>query len=1141
MLSSDIPAKAHRVLHIIILFFLLILVRIWFLCIVEHESYLALSKKFQQKTLIEKPSRGTIRDRFNMPLAINKLQYDAAICYDRIRQIPATKRVKNAQGKSIKTYPRREYIQRLASLLGEKLHLDPVDIEDLIYSKAALFPSTPFILKEDLSEDLYYTLRGLERDYAGICALKNSKRYYPLNKVGADLIGYIGTVSEQEYFSIVSEIHELKEHLKDYEEGRLVFLPKGFASFQEMKVRLQHLKKKMYSLNDKIGKSGIEATYDDLLKGSYGKKTFEINTKGSIVRELPGTKEALSGQRILLSISAELQEFAEALLAENESLRDEKFVHAGKNHPLVSSPWMKGGALVAMIPTTGEIVALASYPRMNNNDFVASHANPSPISHWLETKSYVGQLWDGTTLLEREFYSFKQRNFYQEEKKLTLEGYLERVLSLHSSAKRAFQRVTSLTSAVELQKSALLLLDLSEQPYMHALIDTLYEQESHHHPSAFATNLGQIQEIKNTLHQHDFLVKEARLLLDQVLFDIPHNDDKLLVLDLLKLIAPANAFDEELLQAVGTDTLSSYRKFSQSLALLSHTVEDLAKHCFHVNDFREWRSEHFKAYLAQKRLEEKEHKRYQKPYTDYLKKLEKTQFRSFWETHRLNLIAVFARIPLQKEDESLLSTYQKYLLEKKNHLDSLEHLPGSSPALVHQAIHLLEQRCKVLDPSLAIKYLHTMRSYKDLSGKLYGYYPTIKKRQGTQTEQDLAGAFYPPTGYGHGRSYAFRQSTPLGSIFKIITAYEALKQNYEKGAYLHTTNLNPLTIIDEIQPSAPGDRDLVLGFHEDGRKITRHYKGGTLPRTHIPLGEVDYIKAFERSSNIYFSLLASDIIEEPNDLMLASLKFGFGNKTGIDLPGEIPGMLPKDLNENRSGLYAFAIGQHSLIATPLQTAVMLSSLVNGGEVLKPQIVHLTAGIKTTPTLPENVEEYSYKDYLNHVGLFFPFFIQTQTPKKEYDIQLFEKTLYRKLFLPDNIKDYILEGLHSVISSPRGAARAERIRYLYNNTRAMRNYLKLKYQLAGKTSTAEIAYHPTLDRECAPILCQDIWFGGIAFQPSTTAVAKKQENIPELAIVVYLKFGDFGKETAPLAGEIVSKWREICQKHGKSSYIDLHVP
>ena len=182
MTTGNIPKKANRVLHFILLAFLLILIRIWYLCIIEHESYLELSKKPQQKTSLEKPLRGTIRDRFNIPLAVNKIQYDAAICYDHIRQIPSIKRSKDAKGKTIKQYLRREYIEKLSSLLAKELELDPLDIEDFIYGKASLFPSSAFTLKEDISEKTYYYLKGLERSYVGICALKTLKRFYPQKK-----------------------------------------------------------------------------------------------------------------------------------------------------------------------------------------------------------------------------------------------------------------------------------------------------------------------------------------------------------------------------------------------------------------------------------------------------------------------------------------------------------------------------------------------------------------------------------------------------------------------------------------------------------------------------------------------------------------------------------------------------------------------------------------------------------------------------------------------------------------------------------------------------------------------------------------------------------------------------------------------
>ena len=396
--------------------------------------------------------------------------------------------------------------------------------------------------------------------------------------------------------------------------------------------------------------------------------------------------------------------------------------------------------------------------------------------------------------------------------------------------------------------------------------------------------------------------------------------------------------------------------------------------------------------------------------------------------------------------------------------------------------------------------------------------------------QDLAKSFYPFGGFGFGRSYSYRQSTPLGSIFKVVTAYEAIKQSHMKNS--DSSNLNPLTIRDEIHPRMKTSQGIVLGFTEEGKKITRRYKGGTLPRSHASLGLIDYIGAMERSSNIYFSLLASDVIKDPNDLVSASLNFGLGKKTGIDLPGEIAGVLPQDLAKNRSGLYAFAIGQHSLIATPIQTAVMISSLCNDGEILKPQIIKKSTGEERyDEELFNSAKDYPYQQSLNNIGIFFPFFLESREEKNQHSIKVYNKELLREIYLPSDLKNYILDSLHSVVAPVRGNARPQIVKYLRDKPAMYRNYVKLCKNLAGKTSTAEIMYNPTLDRECVPIITKDIWFGAMAFkEKNTPEIEGRKDQNPELAVVVYLRFGDYGREAAPIAAEIITKYRELCEKY-----------
>ncbi|MCH9630200.1 MAG: Peptidoglycan D,D-transpeptidase MrdA [Chlamydiia bacterium] len=924
----------------------------------------------------------------------------------------------------------------------------------------------------------------------------------------------------------LTEVKELEEFLKDHESGNPVFLPKGFTSILDIKNRILELKSKAYTLNETVGKVGVEKSFDDDLRGYRGKKHYEVDTKGHYVRMLPGSKKSIPGKKLLLNISSELQEFAEALLAENEQIREEKFPHSGKDHRFLPSPWIKGGSIVAILPKTGEVVTLASYPRMDPNDFIPAQdeivkeEKSQHISRWLENSTYLANLWDGKAPLTRELYSSKRKQFYTEKKWLTLDSYLEMIFSKHSAAREHFTKLSTIGKALQFQTTLESLLDLSEQPNMHAVIDTLYPKSRGYLPSCFSSSEKQLTLTKEALSQHSEYVKRAKIELDRTLCHIKHNDDKLLLLDLATLFANKKYFTEELAEVVSSESLAGYRKLTQSFCILLSTVEQFVKRSFHENDFYNWREEHFKDYLKEKRKDEKKRKTYQRPYLEYLTKLEKKMFKEFWEENKLQIMLGFI---LGKNDLAKdLSLHIGLLLEEDSRF--LEGVPFKKRN--KSALRLLRQKLTKIPEEHCLEYLTTMKGYRELTYKLHGYYPQIKKRRTKQLGQDLASCFYPYSRFGYGRSYAYRQATPLGSIFKVITAYEAITQNYERGFYEGKDSLNPLTIIDEIHPSMKTPKGIVLGFHEDGKKITRRYKGGTLPRSHASLGKVDFFKAMERSSNIYFSLLASDVINEPNDLVLTSLKFGFGNKTGIDLPYEIPGVLPKDLSENRSGLYAFAIGQHSLIATPLQTSMMLSSLVNGGELLKPQILKSKTGASRRNSLFQKDEKaYPYDNILDRVGIFFPFFLETQKDDEAEKELLTDKTLYRKLYLPKEIKDYLIQSLHNVVSSPIGAARAAIIRYLYGNRAAKREYLKLKNQFAGKTSSAEIAYNPTLDREMPPIKCKDVWFGGISFLPS-----KEKEEEPELVVVVYLKFGDYGKEAAPLAGQIITKWRELCEKH-----------
>jgi cell division protein FtsI/penicillin-binding protein 2 len=1059
MNAYGVPHKANHVLHLILIAFLLILLRIWFLTTIKHDEYREKALKPQRRTVMQPASRGTIRDRFNIPLAINKLQYNAAICYDRIREIPLVSWVKE-EGKKTKIYERRIYIENLSKMLGKALDMDPIAIEDLIYSKASIFPNTPFILKEDLPESLYYQLKIKEKEWTGLVMEKSSKRYYPQGKVGSDIIGYMGAINQRQYLEIAHEIQELQDFLDKREEGLPVPLPKGFLSSSDVEKRVFELKEKAYTIHALVGKSGIERTFDEDLRGIYGKQRIEIGAKGRFIRNLPDAKKAISGQRLLLTLSSELQSYAEELLIQNERDRDRHFALAGKGHEAIRAPWIKGGAIVATIPATGEVVALASYPRFDPNDFILTDKDReeklASIYKWLESSIHIGNVWDGIQPLEREQLD------YVEKHTLTWDLYLDMILSLNGEVRKSLRHIRSVKQAAVLQHLFLALLKLSGSDSTSQLINALYPEIKGHtlsyHKGAF------IQQIAKNLEQP--LAKEVRKKLDLVLSPIKHNDDKLLFLDLLRVAVSGDLFYQPHLELTEKMTLSSYRQLNQAYARVQSEIKKCVEMLYQEHIFPLWRKKNFKAYLKEKRKEEKEKKTYPHPYTDYLTEAKTKLFGEFWQQHKWKFFEafIFGKIA----DDVDLHPFLFHLTVKSKQLSGK----------LQESLKLLRTQKKEL--------LTTFRCYNELSSPLWGHYHSLRG----QTLCDLASAYYPKNGFGYAKSFAYGRATVLGSLFKLVTGYEALKQTYlrHQDHNLPIKDLNPLTVIDEINAKIITQNGIVLGRHLDGSFITRHYKGGRMPRTHSSLGKIDFRTALERSSNIYFSLLAGEIIDHPADLEKTARDFGFGKMTGIDIFGEISGYIPDDLRFNQTGLYAFAIGQHSLVVTPLQTAMMLSAIGNGGALLKPQIVKLKAD-------HQSVQEQKVE-------------------------------LKNTLLMPDRVRTELIEGMHRVVKGEKGPVQPYRIRALYEHPKWIPEYKALQDQFIGKTSTAEFVHRPTLDREGQPLICKEIWFGALSF--------KKDESyrldMPDLSVVVYLKFGDYGKEAAPLAVQIIKKWREIKERH-----------
>ena len=162
---------------------------------------------------------------------------------------------------------------------------------------------------------------------------------------------------------------------------------------------------------------------------------------------------------------------------------------------------------------------------------------------------------------------------------------------------------------------------------------------------------------------------------------------------------------------------------------------------------------------------------------------------------------------------------------------------------------------------------------------------------------------------------------PPGSTFKMVTATAVLAEKIADAA---------LTIFDR-------------GYIQVGGSTFRNWK----PEGH---GEVNLLRALQVSNDTYFYTVGGGY-GGVNGLGIRKLhewatKFGFGQKTGIDLNGEVSGFMPDGTLRDwyLGDDYISAIGQGDILATPLQTNNMVTYFANGGFLFKPRIVESIDGV-----------------------------------------------------------------------------------------------------------------------------------------------------------------------------------------------------
>ena len=209
-------------------------------------------------------------------------------------------------------------------------------------------------IAEDVNDVVVAQINERNSEFPGVSIDTKSVRTYNNGTLAAHVIGYTRTISDDEY----------KE------------------------------RKDTYEMDDIIGKTGIEAVFEEYLKGTSGEKQVEMSVDGTITGEYT-TKDAIAGSDVVLTIDANLQKVTEEALA--------NCVEKIKSGGFAETYDARGGSAVVMDVNTGDVLAMASYPSYEPQWFVGkletdkwNYMNDSK-THPLLNKAIQGTYEPGST------------------------------------------------------------------------------------------------------------------------------------------------------------------------------------------------------------------------------------------------------------------------------------------------------------------------------------------------------------------------------------------------------------------------------------------------------------------------------------------------------------------------------------------------------------------------------------------------------------------------------------------------------------------------------------------------------------------------------------------------------------------------
>lgn len=303
--------------------FVVLLVRLIYLQLIAGSYYHSLAEGNRLRAIPVAAMRGVMYDRNGQILVASRPGF-------MVTYVPTEQRISETE------------IQQLAQLLD----IPEETLRGKFKKKASTY--LPTVLATDLTQDVVTRVEERRNDLPGISVDVQPIRYYPYNEMAAQVLGYVGQIDENDMKRL---------------EGQ-----DGITTVTQ------------------IGRAGLEAYYDDILRGKDGARQVEVDATGRPVKEME-RKNPMAGRNMHLTLDLYLQQAAERAM----------------DAQLANGIGVNGIAVVAMDPNTGAILAMASRPSYNPNWFTRGitaaewkQINTNP-NHPMENRVITGQYPPGST------------------------------------------------------------------------------------------------------------------------------------------------------------------------------------------------------------------------------------------------------------------------------------------------------------------------------------------------------------------------------------------------------------------------------------------------------------------------------------------------------------------------------------------------------------------------------------------------------------------------------------------------------------------------------------------------------------------------------------------------------------------------